>query len=388
MAIIAAHAPTSKLSRSNTIFDIPNTMSVVIIGMLDASVPFSYFLHISSDLWQELALVLKVALCLYSIKTIRLGRLAAYSLYGLAAIVLISYGVGGAGLDDYIKVIGFIANLLLTLLIIRRSNLPAYVFACVCTIGISTLVYLGMVETGGIQAIWGRYSYFADTEPNLGSEIIAISIVLSTCVLAPRYFVFFAAPSLYAISLMQGRSGLFVSIVALVVKLYFSIEQPKTRAITTIILVFIGLVLYVFLLDTVSAYFNTLFLIDDEYRGTSTGFTGRDELWGAAWNYFLKSPVIGNGVVNYAESGVEPHNFFLFGLTKFGLLSLLIFGVIIYLYYELYRSNRQWFYGLSAIPILWIFNDRFLNLNPYPFLLYVVLFANADDGRFPSDPPD
>jgi len=384
VAIVAAPAPPPRtVSRSNTIFDIPNVTSVLLFGFLDASVPFSYFLHVPSELWQEIALGIKVVICIRSSSGVRLGRLSAFSLYSLAAIVLISYGVGGAALDDYKPVIGFFANLMFTLMFVRRSNLPAYVLACVCTIGISTLLYIVVAQTGGVQVIWGRFAYFGDTEPNLGSEIIAMSVVLATCVLPPTRLLIFAAPSLYAINLMQGRSGLFVSIASLAIKLYFGIERPKTRAITTSILVVVGLVLYLFFLDAVTAYFNALFLIDDEYRGTSTGFTGRDELWGAAWNYFLQSPVIGNGVVNYGEIGVEPHNFFLFGLTKFGMLSFLIFGMIIYLYYDLYRYNRQWLYGLSAIPILWVFNDRFLNLNPYPFLLYVVLFAHADDDRLP-----
>jgi hypothetical protein len=62
----------------------------------------------------------------------------------------------------------------------------------------------------------------------------------------------------------------------------------------------------------------------------------------------------------------------------FGILSLLIVVMILFLYYDLYKINRQWLYGLGTVPVLMMFNDRFFNLNPYPFLLYVVLFAHAD----------
>ena len=109
-----------------------------------------------------------------------------------------------------------------------------------------------------------------------------------------------------------------------------------------------------------------------------SGFVGRDKLWSEAWHYFLASPIIGNGAGFFDRYGVEIHNFFLYGLSEFGLLSLLIYGMIFFLFYDLYRTNKPWFFCFIGIPIFWIFNDRFFNINPYPFLLYIVLFAHAN----------
>lgn len=378
MAIVTARAPRLDASGSRPGLDTPKTWPVAVVGILDASVPFAYALQIGSvDVWYQLTLAMKIVVCLVSMRTIRLGHLPAFSLYGLSAIILISCAASGAQINDYIRIFAFVANLGLTLLIVRRSNLPIYVLACVCTIGFSTLLYIFSVHSGKVDAIWGRYSYFRGTEPNLGSEIIAISVILATCVLSPIRLLMFAVPSLYAISLMQGRSGLMVSIVGLAMKLYFSIENPKTRLLMTYALVLVGFLIFMFWFDNISTLVKGLFLIEDEHRGASTGFTGRDELWGSALKAFQQSPFIGNGVNLNEKFGVEPHNFFLFGLAQFGALSLLIFGMIFFLYFDMFRSNRQWAYGLSAIPILWLFNDRFLNLNPYPFLLYVVLLAHT-----------
>jgi hypothetical protein len=145
-----------------------------------------------------------------------------------------------------------------------------------------------VAETRNTQVLWGRYSYLGGTEPNIGPEIIAMSVVLATCVLPPARLLIFAAPSLYAINRMQGRSSLMVSLASLALKSFA---------------VFGGLASYIFFFDTITEYFNALFLLDDEYRGAGSGFAGRDKLWGTAWEYFLKSPLIGNGAVDY---GIEP----------------------------------------------------------------------------------
>ncbi|MEI9915007.1 MAG: hypothetical protein WDN29_03495 [Methylovirgula sp.] len=97
--------------------------------------------------------------------------------------------------------------------------------------------------------------------------------------------------------------------------------------------------------------------------------------------WFRASPIIGNGADFFDRNGVEIHNFFLFGLSEFGLLSLIIYGMIFYLFYDLYRTDKKWFVCFLGIPVFWMFNDRFFNINPYPFLFYVVLFAHANKAR-------
>lgn len=391
MAIIAARAPVRKSSQTKSIFQVAHFSPVVIVAITDSSVPWAYFFQIlqvsSLDLWYAITLSVKIIICLFSLNTISLGRLSAFSLYGVIAIILLSCAAGGSEPNSYIRSFAFVANLFLTLSIVKRNNLSLYVTTCVWVLGVSTVLYVAEVHAGVAKEVWGRFSYFGGTEPNLGSEIVAMSVVLATCVLPPVRLLLFAAPSLYAINLMQGRSALIVALVALAAKLFFGIESTQKRLIAALMIAFVGLVLFIFFFADVNAFFNAMFLVDDEYRGSSTGFTGRDQLWGAAWKYFEQSPFIGNGVGFGEKVGVEPHNFFLYGLSQFGLLSFFIFGTILFLYFDLYRSNRQWVYGLLAIPIFWMFNDRFFNLNPYPFLFYVVLFAHADvSSRIPKPP--
>jgi O-antigen ligase len=135
-----------------------------------------------------------------------------------------------------------------------------------------------------------------------------------------------------------------------------------------------------------ASVFNSIFLLHDKYRGLGSGFVGRDQLWTTAWQWFKASPIIGNGAGFFDRNNVEIHNFFLFGLSEFGLLSLIIYGVIFYLFYELYRTDKKWFVCFLGIPVFWMFNDRFFNINPYPFLFYIVLFAHANRARLGMSP--
>jgi O-antigen ligase len=144
-------------------------------------------------------------------------------------------------------------------------------------------------------------------------------------------------------------------------------------------------------------YISSFLFLDDEYRGLASGFVGRDDLWSGAWNYFLLSPIIGNGAGFFEHLvDVYPHNFFLYGLSEFGLLSLPVFGIMFALMFAMFRNDLQKYVSLASISIFWIFNARFININPYPFLFFAVLLAYGNSSSFvylgmqrsgPSIPP-
>ena len=92
-----------------------------------------------------------------------------------------------------------------------------------------TLIYLLAAGLGQINITFGRYSYFHGSHPNLGSEIIAMSIVLAACVLSWLPFLVVALPSLYAIHLMEGRAALIVAIIAVGAKFVYDQWDNKKR---------------------------------------------------------------------------------------------------------------------------------------------------------------
>jgi O-antigen ligase len=250
---------------------------------------------------------------------------------------------------------------------------------CVYTIGVSTLLYVFLAQTGHIDEDWGRFDYFGGNQPNLGTEIISISVIYASCVMPPVRLIAFSVPSIYAINLMQGRAGLIVSILAIAISLYTRIKSTVNRSMVGVVAIGVLIASLTIYNEETLAYFNSILLLDDEHRGVDTGYVGRGDLWEGAWRAFLQSPIVGNGAGFEERLGVNPHNYFLYGLALFGMLSIFIFGVIFYLFYELYRTNIRWFLIVIVISIMLVFNDRFFNLNPYPFLLYVILFAHSQD---------
>lgn len=358
----------------------PPNLVVYIFGAIDSLAPFSYLFDIYPyiNYWYVATLSAKLLICCLYYRYISISRIALLSALALTSIILISSVPSGSQFADYARIFGFVTHVFITLTMVRRDNLPKYMQASVGVLFTSTLIYLVAAKTGHIDTTFGRYSYFHHTHPNLGSEIIAMSVVLAACVLAWAPFLIVTLPSLYAIYLMEGRAALLVALITVGAKLVYDQWRDKKR-LALILAALVGAgVVALLVSDKAGKVLNSAFLLHDKYRGLGSGFVGRDQLWSVAWHWFIASPIIGNGAGFFDRYGVEIHNFFLFGLSEFGLLSLIIYGTIFYLCYELYRTNRKWFFCFLGIPVFWMFNDRFFNINPYPFLFYIVLFANAN----------
>ncbi|MEW6437680.1 MAG: hypothetical protein AB1508_11010 [Pseudomonadota bacterium] len=368
---------TEDKTRPDDFYTSPNAV-VYIFGVIDSLVPFSYILNVYPDYWHAATLAIKLALCLVYYRYISISRIAVMSALVLTSIILISSVPGGSQFSDYVKIFGFMTHVFITLTMVRRDNLQKYVLTCVGVLFASTLIYLLAAKTGHIDITYGRYSYFHHSHPNLGSEIIAMSVVLAACVLSWPLFLVVTLPSLYAIYLMEGRAAFVVAVITIGAKLVYEEWNNKKR----LALILGGLACagaaLLLLSNKAAALLNSILLLHDKYRGLGSGFVGRDQLWSVAWHWFLASPIIGNGAGFFDRYGVEIHNFFLFGLSEFGILSLVIYGMIFFLLYDLYRTNRKWFFCFLGIPVFWMFNDRFFNINPYPFLFYIVLFAHAN----------
>jgi hypothetical protein len=366
-------------------------------GVLDSSAPFAYMLGVPIEIWHFFTLAAKLAIALIYSRSIRISAISTHFSYLLVIICLISTTFNGGEIGDYGAFLAFCAQLFITLTIVRRENIDAYMRTCVYTICISTFIYLLFFYTGRVSESWGRYNYFGDTHPNLGSEIIGMSIILSTLTFSLGRIILIFIPSIYAISLMQGRAAILASFVALASYIVVRLKIRKRRSValyTIVPLLIVGMVLF---WPGIYTYISSFLFLDDEYRGLASGFVGRDDLWSGAWNYFLLSPIIGNGAGFFEHLvDVYPHNFFLYGLSEFGLLSLPVFGIMFALMFAMFRNDLQKYVSLASISIFWIFNARFININPYPFLFFAVLLAYGNSSSFvylgmqrsgPSIPP-
>jgi hypothetical protein len=70
-----------------------------------------------------------------------------------------------------------------------------------------------------------------------------------------------------------------------------------------------------------------------------------------------------------------PHNLVLFFMAQFGVLGIPMLGYIIHKYKKLFTLERfRFFLWAQFIPLV-LLNDRMFNMNPYPFVFYIVLLA-------------
>ena len=91
---------------------------------------------------------------------------------------------------------------------------------------------------------------------------------------------------------------------------------------------------------------------------------------------FFDHPATGGGPGVFETLDIDtPHNYYLYALSELGLLSLLFLVIVLRASYRSFRLNPQHTALLAPILILTLFNDRFMNFNPYPLCLYVFLFG-------------
>src|SRR5262249_7195178 len=100
------------------------------------------------------------------------------------------------------------------------------------------------------------------------------------------------------------------------------------------------------------------------------------ERWSFAMDTFIESPIfgVGFGYFRGSMSEVTPHSFWLYMMTDLGLLGVLSLAVVAICLKGLWKENRFVFWMITSSLPLTIFNDRFVNMNPYPFLILVLLF--------------
>lgn len=356
----------------------PAKAGAVIAGLLDVSVSASYLFDISVSTWYAIALIIKLVL----VALLRApGRAGVFfhlpALSAMAVLLAMSCWLGGAESDAWIAAFGFVAHLVLTMAAVRPDKIRPYL-ASVAYAGLAVAVmYDLLVILGRIEVVYGRYLFFGGSHPNLGSEILAMTTVAACMSLGFRRFLLVALPALIAAGLMQGRAALLVMLLAIAIRL--CVWVVKQRRLVIIVVLCVGALGLAALLSApvrnwLATTAGTVFLTDDPYRGFGTGFVGRSDRWQAAWNSFLEKPLFGQGFGFYESTGVESaHNFYMYALVEFGFLALPIFLYAIWCMRRMATVSPREFVCFLPIMVLTVLNDRFINLNPYPFVMIAIV---------------
>lgn len=260
---------------------------------------------------------------------------------------------------------------------------------------ISLLVYLfcrSGIQEGFIQgyALFGsvicsycivKYIGF-DSRNNFGIQpnyigMIALSVASSALFLKSysfRTYVYFI--TLATTFVVSSRSSMLCILLLVLMDYLFISKRWKIiiHSKVGILLLFVSLfILFPFVLDMLAS----IFLLNDEYRGVDSGFSGRVYRWYAGINLWMDNPILGIG---YGESlralGFTLDSAYITILVELGLT-----GFIFYIYLNLYAiyksiSSKDWAFAIFVIVymIYGLFEKRYFSVgNAYSILYLIIL---------------
>ncbi len=346
-----------------------------LVALADVLAIASYMVNVTPIAGQALGLGIKLLLLplLLNRDSILLRQGEAFFLLSLITLLSLVFSNETAWLD-VLPLVAFLLHLALSLLL-RSDQLAEYLRSVAVLIAGSCVIYLLMAAVGQIPIIYGRYWYFNELHPNLGSEIAAAGALCGVITLRYRNFMALSAVMLANTVLMQGRAAMLTIGLAMVLRSLheaFVASDARKVQFRIILLTPFAVILPILALP----YLADALLLNDSYRGVGTGVVGRTEQWEIAWEAFLDRPITGQGIGWFERTQeMGAHNFFLYGFAEMGLMSSLLFGLLIYLSVTAYRLHGWKIVSLSPVLVMFMVNDRFMNLNPYPFMVWLLIFA-------------
>jgi O-antigen ligase len=354
-----------------------------ICGLADSSVWIAFILSSKVEYYYVIAVSMKLfALVILSYIT-KPPKLGLVGVFAIPFVVSTGASVvaGYSNLDEIPQLAGFFISLLITLSVISGANYLAYMKSISLSVLISMVVYFAFAYYGQIEVAWNRWLYFGDTQPNLGGEIFYSGVLAATLYYKKpnALLALFIAMSFIAIVMVEARSALIATCAACLIWLDYTTLRafrPAKRFLIIVCLAIATLSVLLFKSDTVWKVIDESLFLSNEYRGIGTGFAGRTERWSYAIETFIESPIFGVGFGYFRGSMAEvsPHSFWLYMMTNLGLLGVLSLAVIAICLKGIWKENRFAFWMVTSSMPLTIFNDRFVNINPYPFLIFVLLF--------------
>jgi hypothetical protein len=349
-----------------------------VAGALDGAAGLSYLAGIDVAYWHSATLLAKLLLIIYR-RSAERGRLTSSAVSMVVSVLLLALvSLGSGNTSAIVAAIGFTLHLCATLLLVTPGAIKLYCSGVASSIGATTLLHLVLLNTSYVPEFWGRYMYFNGNHPNLGGEIEAIGAIAA--VISQRRRVGLAVILICMIDsfFLQSRAALITETCACGIWALFPDAEHSTLRRLLVgawFALFVMSLLVLFGVVTLDGV-RSVMLYDDDYRGIGTGLVGRTELWASAYSSFLAHPIQGNGL-GYVSPLGDAHNIIVTGLAQGGLLSLPFFLSLLVSMAKAAKTSRFYFcIVMSVLPLL-VFNDRFVNINPYPMVYYCIVLVIA-----------
>jgi hypothetical protein len=366
--------------KRNWIFNWTKQFSLpALVGIIDTSVIAAYVFQIDPSQWHVGTLLIKLFLVALYVRQFQVSRISGAFLLSILLLLAIS-AIQLTDPSSYAQSVGFALHFFLTLLLVKPAKIMEYCASASIVIGVSAIAHAFFCLYGSIISTYGRYQYYGANQANLGGEINAIGAFAAMIGLARPKAIIVVLLIISDEFLLQSRSGMLVALWVLVVLVTFDGRRQisRQRAAALFVGMFAALVVALAAGYTgfVSSTIGDAFLVNDQYRGINSGFSGRADLWAVAISLFESSPIIGHGFGYFDTIGyIGPHNIFLFALAQNGILGLLPIGLVLLNAYKISLKSLYLMCSMLSVLPLFMFNDRFLNLNPYPFLFYLVVLG-------------
>jgi len=364
----------------------------IAMGVLDSAVPFCFFFNIDVPEFYAATLVLKVGIAFFAgAANWALLPYNAYFLITLCFGVFISPFTGlGFSPTSGVQFLGFVGHLMVTTCALRPQRYPTYFRVFAGVILASTVLFLVEWRQGHLTELFGRYMYFNDAQPNLGGEIAVAGMAAACLSGGPVYMVAYTLLSLFASYLLESRAAMLAGTGIFFVFLYFRIFAHRSpwikAALVLLAIAVIGLILY----DSASFLTSDVLMLDDENRGLGTGIVGRQDVWLLALQDFLRYPLFGVGYDYYHvfRPDDSPHGLFFNVISQLGLVGVLFLVFVGARIVATWRTSPPVALIMLMLLFLGLFSDRFLNINPFPFILFVLLFLAASSWQSAAEMND
>ena len=234
---------------------------------------------------------------------------------------------------DWVFIVGNIASSLLFFfslyLITMRIDLDLRKTLIFISIFVNVLLPIVLVTA---PITWGRV--IPVENPNYVAMMALVAFIGALCV---RSIIFATALSLlpiYSMVVLESRDSLLAATVALLIAIVSRAWSHRSKKfLVYLLLAFFGsaalcaiMTLTGFhVLDSIGQSFAHLFMINDKYRGISSGGSGRDYLWTAAMQLWEAEPIFGVGFKGHTllmPDQLPAHNAYIAMLADMGLVGL------------------------------------------------------------------
>jgi O-antigen ligase len=232
----------------------------------------------------------------------------------------------------------------------RRADLDLLLMIALGVAAAGALVLVVRFGGGGAtEVLPDRYSISPEDDPiGLGRGaaeglLIAIYLMLSRRAATTRLWAIAALPALAIAVVASGSRGPVVGLTfGLVVLLALTATQQKARR-RLLLVSGAALAAVIAVVQTVPTSTLSRSLEVIVASGTDLSSNGRSQLWAAAWQAFVESPLTGLGTGGFADlrgGELYPHNFLLEGAVELGLLGGL--ALLALVTWTLVRIGRAW----------------------------------------------